>query len=316
MRSGLRERRSELGLTQAELAVSASVSRQLVAAAEAGVNVPAADAAIRIARALDCTVEDLFAVSEHGAASTSVGPGSLVVAGCDPALALAERMLAVVSAASRARSHGQLVAIDATSGIALASLASGTIHAAVVHGLPSDLVPAGMELTRVRLAAWRVGLGLASSMGHGSLEAVLAAGTRIVQRPESASSQRALRRAAAVLGFAELPAGAVASSHRDAARAAAALDSAALTTEAAARRFGLRFVGIEWHTVELWLTARWREHPAFEALLDLLTGRAYHARVSRLGGYDLTGCGTVLSQPGPERPGDRTPQATTGLEPV
>ena len=59
--SPLRERRIECGLTQAELAARAGVSRQLVAAVEAGHNTPAVDAALGLARALTTSVEELFA---------------------------------------------------------------------------------------------------------------------------------------------------------------------------------------------------------------------------------------------------------------
>src|ERR1700678_1515341 len=59
--SALRDRRLECGLTQAELAARAGVSRQLVAAVEAGHNTPAVDAALGLARALGSTVEGLFA---------------------------------------------------------------------------------------------------------------------------------------------------------------------------------------------------------------------------------------------------------------
>jgi len=56
----LRERRLECGITQVELAARAGVSRQLVAAVEAGRNVPAVDAALRLAGALATSVEELF----------------------------------------------------------------------------------------------------------------------------------------------------------------------------------------------------------------------------------------------------------------
>ncbi len=62
-RSELRDRRLECGLTQAELAARAGVSRQLIAAVESGRNTPAVDAALRLTRALGTTVEELFA--EH-----------------------------------------------------------------------------------------------------------------------------------------------------------------------------------------------------------------------------------------------------------
>ena len=295
MRADLRTRRSALGLTQAELAAAADVSRQLIVAVEAGVNMPAADAAVRIARVLDCTVEELFAVPEGRVRSATPGPGALVLAGCDPALAVAERMLSAVSTGFGSSARAGLVAIDATSGNALAALDAQAIHGAVVHGPPGSLGRAHVDLTRVRLASWQVGLCLAPQLKMRTLDAVLDARLPIVQRQESASSQRALHRAATALGYGRLPAGVVASSHRDSARAAAALGTAGLTTEGAARQLGLRFVEIEEHTVELWLAARWREHPGFVALLDVLNSRPYRARVSRLGGYDLAGCGTVLA---------------------
>ncbi len=58
--AGLRRRRQERGLTQTELAGRAGVSRQLVAAVETGRNAPSVDAALRLARALNISVEELF----------------------------------------------------------------------------------------------------------------------------------------------------------------------------------------------------------------------------------------------------------------
>lgn len=305
MRVELRERRIALGLTQLELAAAADVSRQLVAAVEAGVNAPAADAAVRLARALECTVEELFAPLGEGERSAAVEPGALVVAGCDPVLMLAERML-TGSARDGARAGSQatapVVAIDATSGAALASLRTGAIHAAIVHGPPGALGESPAGCVRVQLARWQVGLGLAPGLKAGSLADLLGSPAPIVQRQESASSQQALRRAAQRLGHRELPAGAVAAGHRDAARAAAALGCAAVTTEGAAQACGLRFVALEQHTVELWLAGHWREHAGFLALLDLLSSRAFRSRVTRLGGYDLGGCGTLLTSPGTGEP--------------
>src|SRR3954451_11366847 len=57
----LRESRTAAGLTQAELARRAGVSRGLVTAIETGRHVPAVDAALRLASALGESVETLFA---------------------------------------------------------------------------------------------------------------------------------------------------------------------------------------------------------------------------------------------------------------
>jgi len=56
----LRRAREASGLTQSDLAERAGVSRQLVSAVEAGRNTPSVDGALRLARALGASVEELF----------------------------------------------------------------------------------------------------------------------------------------------------------------------------------------------------------------------------------------------------------------
>ncbi|WP_433934148.1 substrate-binding domain-containing protein [Sorangium cellulosum] len=56
----VREQREARGLSQVALAERAGLTRQSVGAIEAGRATPAVDVALRIARALDCQVEDLF----------------------------------------------------------------------------------------------------------------------------------------------------------------------------------------------------------------------------------------------------------------
>ena len=60
----LKERRGELGLTQAELAERCGVTRKTVNTIENGVFVPSAVLALKLARALDQPVEQLFWLSE------------------------------------------------------------------------------------------------------------------------------------------------------------------------------------------------------------------------------------------------------------
>ncbi len=337
MRSHVRDKRLKLGLTQAELAARSGVSRQLVAAVEAGQNTPAVDAALRIARTLASTVEELFdgprppvvsALGDHlpDRAMVRVGrvgdqliatplpdhgtnaigwsspdglidngelqlfpaahPAALVVAGCDPALGIAEAMLA---------GHGtlSLLAISAPTGTSLAALEHGRVHAAVVHGAPGTLPSPPVPVTRLHLARWHVGLGIARPSLGDSLEAILHAQVQVVQRDPAASSQQAFEHAALQAGITPL-AGPRASGHIDAARTAATLTTAGVTTEAAAHAFGLRFLPLEHHTVEIWLGQQWAGHPAADALADLLTRTAFTQRVAQFGGYDLTSCGTVI----------------------
>jgi transcriptional regulator with XRE-family HTH domain/molybdate-binding protein len=308
--SALRRRRTAMGLTQAELAAAARVSRQLVVAVEAGVNTPSVDAALRLARALRCPAEQLFADADADAsawanaragieagveARPAVSAGCLVVAGCDPALQIAASMLAGAGEAS-------LLALDATSGVALAALNAGGVHAAVAHGRAGQLQQAQIPALKLHLARWQVGLGIAPGVGAGvdTLAACLEQLVPIVQRDESAAAQQALRRAASALGL-ELPAGVVASSHAAAAAAAAALSCAAITTEAAARLTGLRFIALESHTVEISFDRRWQQHPGLESLGNVLSSRAFQAEVARMGGYDLSGCGSLLGTTEGER---------------
>ena len=173
---GVKRRRLESGLTQAELAERAGVSRQLVAAVEAGRHAPAVDAALGLARALGTSVEELFTepggsvpelvpalaerlpdgapvkvgrvgkrvvaaeLPDHGVAGTGwaepdgvvdggelrlfagASPAGLVVAGCDPAFGVAERMLGGLGPRS-------VLAIGAPTGLALKALERGRIDA-------------------------------------------------------------------------------------------------------------------------------------------------------------------------------------------
>lgn len=62
-RSGVKQRRERLGLSQVALAAAAQLSRQSITAIETGRAVPGVDVALRLARALECRVEDLFGES-------------------------------------------------------------------------------------------------------------------------------------------------------------------------------------------------------------------------------------------------------------
>jgi DNA-binding XRE family transcriptional regulator len=333
--STLRDRRLACGLTQGELADRAGVSRQLVAAVEAGRNTPAVGAALGLARALSTSVEELFSVppsgpvvvlggdprdgvllklgrvgtrligaelADHGIAGASwakpdgvfqagrlrlfpgATPASTVIAGCDPALGVAESMLAGLGAHS-------LLAASAPSGAALRALDGDRIHAAVVHGPPDELPEPPVPVIRSHLARWQVGLAFPIKLSRHTLEALLSGDLPLVQRDPAAASQQALERARVAAGLSALPPGLQATGHLDAARIAAILGGAAITTEGAARAFGLRFRALEVHVVEIWTAERWHDHSGVNALADLLTTAAFTERVAHFGGYDLARCG-------------------------
>jgi DNA-binding XRE family transcriptional regulator len=337
--SRLREYRRERGLTQAELAARAGVSRQLVAAAEAGRNVPAVDTALALARALSTTVEELYdkgpldvvaalggrlrtrtplrigrvgkrlvgaELADHGVAGASWAksdavlengelrlfagavPAGVVVAGCDPALGIAEAMLDGLGTRS-------MLALSAPTAGAVRALLRGGVHAAVVHGLPHELLARPVPVTRWHLARWQVGLAIPAKLRHHSFEAVLGLNLPIAQRDRGATSQRAFERACRAAGIAVRPDRARASGHIDAARIAAALGGVAVTTEGAARVFGLEFLPLETHDVEVWVAERWVAHPGIAAFGELLATAAFTERVSQFGGYDLGRCGERIT---------------------
>ena len=60
----IREERARLGLTQADLATLAQVSRKTINTVENGVFIPSTILALRLARVLGITVESLFQIAE------------------------------------------------------------------------------------------------------------------------------------------------------------------------------------------------------------------------------------------------------------
>ena len=74
----LRERRAAAGWSQAALAEAIGVSRQALAAVEAGRSVPSTAIALALGRALGCSVEELFQLPDAGGLG-AVGVGDLCV---------------------------------------------------------------------------------------------------------------------------------------------------------------------------------------------------------------------------------------------
>ena len=60
LQNNLEELRKSAGLTQQELSESAEVSRKSINAIENGIYVPSTVLALKIAKTLNCSVEDLF----------------------------------------------------------------------------------------------------------------------------------------------------------------------------------------------------------------------------------------------------------------
>jgi DNA-binding XRE family transcriptional regulator len=210
----------------------------------------------------------------------------LAVAGCDPALGLAAELLP-------ARGPRRLVAIPSSSGVAARAMEAGRIHGALVHGRTGRLRRSRVPAQRTLLARWEVGLAAPPGTAI-DLDAIAEGRLRVARRDPQAEAQKALERA---LGARPVSlAGPVTTGHLDAARRAAygAVD-VAVTMRSAAIAYGLEFVPLEEHIVELRIARDHADHPGAGALADLLNSGEFRQRLAALGGYDLSVTGAAAS---------------------
>lgn len=320
----VRSRRLELGLSQAEVAALAGVSRQLIGALEAGKHLPRIDAAISLARALGSDIETLFATSPppvdvrsasrpaDGALVRMGRVGDRVVtaavrSGWDAAdgvvvdgsvtpfdalpqglvVAGCEPGLETLETLLRQRGVGAL-AVNASTADAVDCLAGGRVHAAVVHGAAGDLDPPGRvgEAVRYRLASWQVGLAAPADASDSLFATALDGFHEVIQREPGAAVQQAFRRRVGV----DVP-GPVVGSHLEAARLALITGNAAVTIEPAAYAVGARFLPLEMHRTELWVAGQWVGDRVVASGLDLLMSGRFQRQLRHVGGYDLDGFG-------------------------
>jgi DNA-binding XRE family transcriptional regulator len=319
----LEQARTAAGLSQAQLAAAAGVSRQAVSAIEAGRHRPGVDAALALARAVGVPVETLFGTTDATAVLGEAREGDPVLAarvGARVVCAPLQRALgaegwpradgvlgsggvrplpgadldglvvvgcdpALALAAGMLPSRGprRVLALAGSSRAAVEALAAGTAQAALVHGTRPGRPPRGA--LRVPLAQWRVGVAQPGPRVLG-VEELCARGVPVVQREEGAASQRAFESAAARAGVKPAP-GPRAAGHLEVARRVAAGAPAGVTMEPAAAHLGLAFAPLEEHRCELWIAAEHRDHPGAVALAELLRSRAFARRLSVLRGYEV-----------------------------
>ena len=323
------------GLTQAQLAELAGVSRQLVGAVEADRHLPRVDAAIRLAAALSTTVEELLAPDTREAVGVLEDPGegalvrvgrvgdrlvcvptagsgegwasadgqvrdggvrlfdverpAVLVAGCDPIIGLASRLLEVTSGP-------RVVPVVTSSTRAAEVLRAGRSHAVMVHGPDGRLPVPPVPVRRWHIARWQVGLAAPADLPAGWVGQALAGRIPVVQRESGAGSQAAFERARRTNDAARHPVdGPRVGGHADAAWRAAADRMAAVTIEPAALATGLAFHPLEEHASQLWVGADHVDNALVHALLEEMTGERVQRRLAAIGGYDLTGTGTPVA---------------------
>lgn len=223
----------------------------------------------------------------------ALGP-SLVVAGCDPALALLAGPL------ERHRPPTSLMWWPCNNTAGRRLLLAGTVHVAAVHrrdGTP-PLQPSGYET--VGFAAWREGLALSPKFAGTvtSLAGALACGLRLVNRDRGSEARRLLD--AALGEIKEDPASVkgydtCCSAHLLVASAiAAGLGDMGVTSEPAALAYGLEFLPWQEEICELEIPRSLLGTPEIHALLDVLAGTELPDQLRAIAGYDAERCGRVV----------------------
>ena len=228
---------------------------------------------------------------------------ALVVAGCDPALPLLERPLALLDPPVG------LSWWSCSSGEALRLAGAGLVHVAGAHLLGEsgeyNTGPAAARLGGraevVGFSSWREGLvlrpGLAAEVT--GLAGLARQGRRLVNREEGSEARRVLDREAARLGLDPLTIDGYrthATGHLPVASAVAAgLADAGIASEPAARAYGLDFLPLAAERFDLVIPAAQAGSREVQALLKVLASPWLLSQLASLPGYDPATCGEHIA---------------------
>ncbi|MCC6623946.1 MAG: helix-turn-helix domain-containing protein [Deltaproteobacteria bacterium] len=276
--SHVRALREPLGLTQSALAEQIGISRQALAAIEAGRSTPSVVVALRLAEALQQPVEALF--GQPGAAAHLTRGERAVVMGCAPALALLGAWW-----------------VHASSRDALATLGAGHVHVAGVHATSIEEIRAAVESPFViALTRWDAGL----AVPRGNPKALRAPadlarrGVRIAGRAPGTGARRWLD--AALGGDGLRPEQVLARSwtapgHVEAAQAVAlGTADVGITIRPAAIASGVDFVPLVEERFDLVVDDAARSDPRVGRVLDIVNARRFAKDLEALG-YDASCAG-------------------------
>jgi putative molybdopterin biosynthesis protein len=230
---------------------------------------------------------------------------TLLIAGCDPAVAILADWLA------RKRSPITAMAFSCSSSQALVAVVDGCAHAAGVH--LRDPKSGEYNLTSVRnalhrrrsllinFARWELGMAVApgNPLNIRGFAELLRPKLRIVNREAGSGARSALDealnelslRSDALEGYQrELP------GHLEIAAAiASGVADAGVTIRIAADAYGLAFIAIREERYDLVVLERERTLPPVDAMLDALNSRRFAREVNQLCGYDTEQMGKVVA---------------------
>ncbi len=219
---------------------------------------------------------------------------ALVIAGCDPALALLTAPL------QRHRPPVGLVWWNCANSTGLELLDAGLSHVAAVHRRTDQKRVRSAAHEVVGFAAWREGLVVSTRYAGRvrGLADALELGLRVANREPGSEARRLLDDALAQLGaHGHAVAGYDSSctAHLLVTSAiAAGLADVGVASEPAALAYGLGFVPWQEETCELLIPRSQLGTPEVRALLDVMAGSELRAQLGAISGYDAAPCGTVM----------------------
>jgi molybdopterin molybdotransferase/putative molybdopterin biosynthesis protein len=231
---------------------------------------------------------------------------SLLIAGCDPAVAILADWLA------RRRSPVTAVALRCSSSKALSMLAKGSVHAAGVHlrdpksgeyNLKSVRDTIGRRpLVVVNFARWELGLAVAGGnpMNIRGFADLVRPQIRIVNREIGSGARLALDEALKELGLRsqrvkgytrELP------GHLEIAEAIASAEAdAGVTIRVAAEAYGLAFIPLREERYDLVVLEDESGVGPVKAMLEALNSRRFAREINQFCAYDTEQMGKVIAQ--------------------
>ena len=320
---GLEALRRARGLSQRALAETAGITRQAVGAIESGRMQPSVGIALALAAALDTSVEDLFGArrerrplparvatatiagrsvrhaldAEHLAIEPSESSvPNIFIAGCDLAVGLLSR-----HAMQRSRDT-RVLWLTMTNRTALAALARGDVHAAVVHtGVAARPSPRAEGLACFELATTEAGwlAGRGNPLGFRGAADLVRSKARVANRPAGAGARQLLdqqfRRAGLdpqqLPGYRRELAGQL-----DAGRAIAqGFADAAVGMGSVARLFDLAFVPLREERCALLVPRESLASSEIRTLLDALRSNAFRRDLEALNTYDVRRTGERIA---------------------
>jgi molybdate-binding protein/DNA-binding XRE family transcriptional regulator len=325
----VQEQRVRRGWSQEELARQSGLSRAGISAIEVHRLVPSTAAALALAAAFGCRVEDLFRLPLPGSGEAAwAWPPDQVpcrywladVGGRKRFYPVEATPLGVTphdgvfhDGSHQERGHNDpantlvVACCDPAVGLIAAELAhravlgNGLVHAAGVHlaraSEPEGNAAAvraqlGSGYQLLRIARWEEGITFTSSLNIGSVRAAVRPKLRWVGREAGSGARQCLDE---ILGE-RRPPRRLASDHRGVAEAVrSGWADVGVCLRLVSEEVGLGFLGVRQEEYDLCFPDRWRSDRRLRALVDVVRSSSYRRSISELPGYESSETGELQS---------------------